>query len=263
MKLDKLEEHMMRLEPYRALRIPRNHWVVIRVDGRGFARLTNRMFQKPYDDHFRAMMVRAAHALLEETQGVYGYMFSDEVSVLLPREGDWCAGGVEDMLSASAGIASAAFTAACGEPASFSARLWLGPTRLSVINYFRWRLAEAQRDALNAMALHALGSAGHSARAAALEIERKTTEEKMAVLHQHGIALNGIPSWQRRGVGFQWYTVENDATPVPGAGTKRRLKEIPALPTGDEYHQFLESLIGTPDDAPIQHTVNETPSPAG
>jgi tRNA(His) 5'-end guanylyltransferase len=43
---------------------------------------------------------------------------------------------VEKLVSISAGIGSAAFTRAVGEPAHFDSRLWLGTTVADVVEYF-------------------------------------------------------------------------------------------------------------------------------
>src|SRR5947209_2064278 len=119
MKHDDIEERMRALEYFHSLRILPGVWPVIRVDGRGFTRLTASRFEKPFDLKFRDRMVETARALLEELQGRYAYTESDEISVLLPPEWDLFDREVEKAVSVSAGIASAAFTHALGEAAHF------------------------------------------------------------------------------------------------------------------------------------------------
>src|SRR5207249_1656476 len=56
---------------------------------------------------------------------------------------------LEKVVSLSAGIASAAFTQACGVPVHFDSRVWLGADAALVVDYFRWRQADAARCALH------------------------------------------------------------------------------------------------------------------
>ena len=81
--------------------------------------MTEARFEKPFDDRFHALMVETAATLLQELQGLYAYTESDEISVLLPREYDLFDRELEKLVSVSAGIASATFTAAAGFPAHF------------------------------------------------------------------------------------------------------------------------------------------------
>ena len=46
-------------EVFHALRVPPGAFTVVRVDGRSFSRLTERLAQKPFDPAFHAHMVSA------------------------------------------------------------------------------------------------------------------------------------------------------------------------------------------------------------
>lgn len=89
--------------------------------------------------HDTLCMVAAAEALVVELEGSYAYTESDEISVLLSPRWDLFDRSVEKLVSVSAGIASAAFTHACGEPAHFDSRVWLGTGVSDVVDYFRWQ----------------------------------------------------------------------------------------------------------------------------
>lgn len=103
-------------------------WTVLRLDGRGFSRFTERRFDKPFDPVFADHMVAVAQSLLTETGARYAYTESDEISLLFDPRFDLFGRGVEKLVSVSAGIASAVFTHAVGEPAHFDSRVWLGTT---------------------------------------------------------------------------------------------------------------------------------------
>ena len=87
MKSDSLEDRMRRLECYHSMAVLPGAWMVIRVDGRSFTRLT-KVFEHPFDPKFHDYMVATALALLVEMGGLYAFTESDEISVLLPRETD-------------------------------------------------------------------------------------------------------------------------------------------------------------------------------
>src|SRR5579864_8444299 len=165
-------------EYFHALRLLPGTWAVVRVDGRGFSRLTQSGFEKPFDLRFHDLMVSTARALLEEMHGLYAYTESDEISVLLGREWDLFDRELEKLVSVSAGIASASFTHAAGTPAHFDSRVWLGTDVAEVVDYFRWRQADAARCALNGWCYWTLRNAGQSMRAATKVLEGQAVAAK-------------------------------------------------------------------------------------
>jgi len=95
MKSEAFEDRMRTLEYFHALRLLPGAWPILRVDGRGFTRFTEKRFEKPFDPRFRDVIVRTAQALLEQLQGIYAYTESDEISILFrplgpvrPRAGE-------------------------------------------------------------------------------------------------------------------------------------------------------------------------------
>ena len=68
-------------------------------------------------------MTAAATALMTGFGSVYGCTHSDEVPVALPPQSQLFGRGLEKLVSVSAGICSAAFTAAAGQPAHFDSRM--------------------------------------------------------------------------------------------------------------------------------------------
>lgn len=105
------------LVSYSRLRLAPGEWPVVRVDGRSFSAFTRDRYDKPFDPTLSNAMRTTAAKLVDELGGVLAYTESDEVSVLLPRHWDMFDRRVEKLVSVSAGIASATFTAAAGEPA--------------------------------------------------------------------------------------------------------------------------------------------------
>jgi len=162
MNSDVFERAMRAHECFHGLRVLPGTWPIVRVDGRGFSRLTASRFEKPFDPRFQRMMRRAADALLVDLGGVFAYTESDEISVLLARDTGLFDGSVEKLVSVSAAIASAAFTLELGSAAHFDGRLWVGASGTDVVDYFRWRQSDATRNALNGWSYWTLRKAGES-----------------------------------------------------------------------------------------------------
>ena len=190
---DEFEARMRAFEYFHNLRILPDAWVVLRVDGRGFSRFTEARFEKPFDERFHAMMVATASALLEQVQGAYAYTESDEISVLLRRDWDQFDRSLEKAVSISAGIASSAFTLACGEAAHFDSRVWVAPSAEHVVDYFRWRQSDATRCALNGWCYWTLRKEGKSVRETTRLLDRMKVSEKNELLFARGVNFNDLP----------------------------------------------------------------------
>ena len=246
MNSDQFEALQRSREWFHGLRLLPGAWPVVRVDGRSFTRFTEERFDKPFDERFSEHMVTAAEALVRELDGVYGYTESDEISVMLSPRWDLFDRSVEKLVSISAAIASAAFTHACGEPAHFDSRVWLGTAAPEVVDYFSWRQADAARCALNGWCYWTLRKAGESAPAVTRRLERTSVSDKNELLFQHGINFNDVPLWQRRGIGLSWETYLKDGfNPVTEQTVqveRRRLHVDRELPMKEDYRGFIAGV---------------------
>jgi tRNA(His) guanylyltransferase len=193
MRPDEFEARMRSLEYFHSLRLLPHVWTVIRLDGRAFTRFTEARFGKPFDARFHGAMVETARALLAEMSALYAYTESDEISLLFRPEWDFFDRELEKIVSLSAGMASAAFTQALGEAAHFDSRVWLGATPPLVVDYFRWRQADAARCALNGWCYWTLRKAGHGAAEATAALEGSSLAAKNELLFQHGVNFNDLP----------------------------------------------------------------------
>lgn len=234
-------------EWFHALTVPAGMWAVIRVDGRGFSRLTEEHFTKPFDERMRQHMTAAAIALMTEFAAVYGCTHSDEISIVLPPECNLFGRNLEKLVSISAGICSAEFTSRAGLAAHFDSRIWIGASAADVADYFSWRQSDAARSALSTWCYWTLRGAGDSARQATAALAGARTGQQNELLYQHGINFNDIPPWQRRGIGMHWQTASKPGvdprTGDEAATIRRRLLVNDHLPVKDDYRDMVMAAL--------------------
>lgn len=232
-------------EWYHSLTVPKNCWIVIRVDGRGFTKLTRDLeLEKPFDRVFSTHMERVAKELLLQLDGaIYAYTESDEISVLLPPNFDMFNRSVEKLVSVSAGIASSYLE----YDGHFDSRIWVGIDETEVIRYFTWRQEDAARCALNGWVYYTLIKNGATRRSATQQMKTKNRSWKHDVLHEHGINFNDLPRWQRRGLAVYYETFVKDGwNPITHQvvqATRRRVVTNRELPMREDYAEWLHELI--------------------
>jgi tRNA(His) guanylyltransferase len=248
-KNDDLEDKMRELEWFHSLRVLPNVWPVIRVDGRGFTRLSEQHFERPFDLRFHDLMLETAQALLAELNGVYAYTESDEISILLPADTDLFGREVEKLVSVSAGVASSTFSLALGSAAHFDSRVWVGPSAPHVVDYFRWRQSDASRCCLNGWCYWTLRNEGATAKVAAAALDGKSFSAKNELLFARGISFDDVPLWQKHGVGLYWVeTVKEGLNPLTQQATltkRRGIRVDKELPRGAPYAEMVARFVAS------------------
>jgi tRNA(His) 5'-end guanylyltransferase len=169
MTFDELDARMRVFETANDAVVLPGIYMVARVDGRGFTRLTKEVhqFERPYDARFRDYMIATAeHLMTCGFKVVYGYTQSDEISLLFHSEERSFNRKERKLNSILAGEASARFSLLLGDLASFDCRISQLPNVELVRDYFRWRNEDAHRNALNAHCYWTLRAEGKSVREA-------------------------------------------------------------------------------------------------
>ena len=205
MVFDELDKKMRVYEQSLDQFIPPDIFLVVRLDGRSFTRLTKEIchFEAPFDIRFRDMMINTTKALMDcGFRVVYGYTESDEISLLFAPDEDTFGRKVRKINSTMAGEASAAFSLALGRRATFDCWVVPLPNIERVVDYFRWRQEDAHRNSLNAHCYWMLRKEGLSMQAATAELEGKSVSYKNELLFSRGINYDRLPAWQKRGVGL-------------------------------------------------------------
>ena len=116
-------------------------YIVARIDGRNFTRLTKEIgkFEAPFDVKFRDLMVETAKHLMNcGFKVIYGYTESDEISLLFDLNIDLFSRKIRKYISILAGEASAKFTSLFNDIVAFDCRICQLPNERVVVDYFRW-----------------------------------------------------------------------------------------------------------------------------
>jgi tRNA(His) 5'-end guanylyltransferase len=252
MKFDELDAKMRIFETAHDACVLPGLYMVARVDGRNFTRLTKEVhqFEAPFDERFRDMMIGTAEHLM--TCGfrlLYGYTQSDEISLLFSPDEKSFGRKIRKLNSILAGEASAKFSALLQYPASFDCRIAELPAIKDVVDYFRWRNEDAHRNALNSHCYWILRKSGKSVRSATAEIEGMSVAQRNELLLQHGINFSRLPAWQKRGVGLYWEAFSKAAfNPKTGqkvAAARRRLRTDMDLPVKEAYSSFIALMLNS------------------
>lgn len=249
MKLSDLDRLMRDRETFHKLTVPAGKYIVIRVDGRSFSTLTDKHFQKPFDHNFRQHMLTVAKAWLADFGGLYAYTESDEISLLLPQATEHFDREVEKLVSVSSALAASNFTYVSNHIVAFDARIWVGDSRQDVIDYFRWRQADAARCAVNSWTYWMLlRDTQKSPTAITKMLNRKNTAWKKDLLKKHRLDYDlEVPAWQKRGLGvvYKPYIKEgyNPVTQQVVDTPRRRIEVDFELPTGKDYDEYLSDII--------------------
>ena len=251
MKFDDLDKRMRSFERSIDQRIPDRIFLVARLDGRNFTRLTKETrpdLAHPFDIRFNDAMVETVKRLMKcGFETVYGYTESDEISLLFAYGAATFERKVRKYNSILSGEASAHFTKVFGETGVFDCRVVPLPDMDSVVDYFRWRQEDSHRNSLNAYVYWTMRDAGKTAREADRILLNLSNDRKREILSENGIDYEGTPTWQRWGVGVYNETVERKGfNPVTGkeeTGTGNVLKVDRELPLGEEYATLIERLV--------------------
>lgn len=174
------------------------------------ARLTKQLhnFEAPFDESFRDLMIATAtHLMNAGLRILYAYTYSNEISVLFQRDDNPFGRKLRKLHSILASEAGACFSLALGATASFDCRIYQLPNEESVIDYFRWRQADA----------------------------------KIQLLASTGTPYDKLPLWQTRGIGLFYETIGKVGLTT---NTRRRhLRVEMNLPHPDAYAAFLAARL--------------------
>lgn len=250
MNFDELDQKMRIYEQSLDQILLPETYMVARLDGRSFTRLTKEIcqFEAPFDVRFRDMMVHTVEQLMDcGFRIVYGFTESDEISLLFAVGENAFGRKVRKYNSTLAAEASASFSLELGRAATFDCRMVPLPTLERVQDYFLWRQEDAHRNSLNAHCYWLLRKEGKTVREATKELEGQSVSFKNELLFSRGINFDQLPSWQKRGIGIWKEQYEKEGfNPVTGShevAVRNRLKVEYELPLGEAYARMVCGLL--------------------
>ena len=254
MNFDELDKKMRVYEQSLDQVILPETYMVARLDGRGFTRLTKEIckFEAPFDERFRDLMIKTVEALMDCGFRIsYGFTESDEISLLFVPGDETFGRKVRKYNSTLAGEASAAFSLALGRVATFDCRIVPLPNVEKVRDYFLWRQEDAHRNSLNSYCYWTLRKEGKSVQEATAMLEGRSVSFKNELLFSRGINFDKLPSWQKRGIGIWWEQYEKEGfNPIKNEkemAVRTRLKVEYELPLGAAYGDLIEGFLKIDD----------------
>ena len=252
MQFELLDKMMRVFETARDHYVLPGIYIVVRLDGRNFTRLTKEKhhFQAPFDEKFRDyMLATVEHLMTCGFKVVYSYTQSDEMSLLLDLAEDTFNRKIRKLNSVLASEASAKFLLLLGDFGCFDCRISQLPNINLVVDYFRWRQQDAYRNSLTAHCYWCLRRDGKTARKATAMMSGLSQANKHELLFQYGINFNDLPSWQKQGSGLYWETYQKEGhNPITKTNTltnRNRIRKHLELPTKNCYDQFIIDLLTT------------------
>ncbi|MFN8670858.1 MAG: tRNA(His) guanylyltransferase Thg1 family protein [Candidatus Sericytochromatia bacterium] len=250
MKFDDLEEKLRALEVKYDRLVPKDVFMVARIDGRGFTKLTKEthQFNIPFDKKFSNYMIETTlHLMNCGFKVIYGYTESDEISLLFHPTENTFSRKIRKYNSILAGEASAKFTLLTGKLGVFDCRISELPEINDVIDYFRWRNEDALRNCLNAYCYWTLRKDNLKARTASKKLENITVEDKKEILTSYNIDFNEVPLWQKRGIGLYWEEIQkngwNPKEEKEVITKRKKIKIDLELPLRNDYSDFIKNII--------------------
>ncbi len=250
MKFDDFDKEMRVYEESLDQYILPDLYIAARLDGRSFTRLTKEVcqFEAPFDIRFRDLMIDTVKALMNAGfRVIYGYTESDEISLLFHPEDNTFGRKVRKINTTLAGEASATFSLALGQAATFDCRVIPLPNKERVADYFLWRQEDSHRNSLNAHCYWALRRECVSARKATSILEGMSVPDKNELLFSKGINYNDLPNWQKRGVGVAFTDVQKEGfNPMKQEKVLAVRKELTVnydLPMGEDYRQYILKML--------------------
>ncbi|KCV70766.1 tRNA(His) guanylyltransferase [Fonticula alba] len=192
--------------------LPRDTWLVIRVDGRGFSRFTQaHNYVKPNDVRGIQLMNRAAmHVAREFNECCAAYGQSDEYSFVLHKSTQLYSRRLSKIASSVSSAFSSAFVFHWAEyfpttplqyPPAFDSRVVSYPTVQHVRDYFSWRQADCHINNLYNTCFWALvQQGGMTPPEAEARLDGTFSNDKNELLYsQFGINYNTLSAVFRKG----------------------------------------------------------------
>lgn len=267
MKNDALGDRMKEFyEDRTRIKLPRRTYTIIRIDGKAFHTYTKGL-ERPFDQGLIEDMNATTAYLCKNIQGVkFGYVQSDEISLVLTDFDDlgthaWFDNNLQKMVSVAASMATARFNqlrmarATNGDInnmldvddiqnfklAMFDARAFQIPFIDEVENYFIWRQQDAVRNSISSVAQSLYSPK---------ELHGVKTDQMQEMIFQKGINWNDYDFRMKRGAVIgkvETTSIRTTQGPNTVFGTEftRNKWQVIETPTFTQDRFFIKGLLKT------------------
>ncbi|HCN50657.1 MAG TPA: guanylyltransferase [Chryseobacterium sp.] len=250
MKFEEIEILMRKNETLSEQYILPENFIIVRLDGKGFTKLTKEKLslEKPFDQKFSVVMTNTVkHLFNSGFRIIYGYTQSDEISLLIHKDDNTFSRKIRKINSVLAGEASAFFSLQFQEVCVFDCRVIAVPNHDMILDYFCWRQEDSHRNSLSAYCYWTLRNNGCNAKQATEKIEKLSMADKNELLFQYGINYNNIPFWQKRGIGIFIKETDkmgyNPFTKQNVASMRKTLHVEQELSVRENYRSFINAIV--------------------
>lgn len=169
-------------------------FMILRFDGDGFSKFTQKNFEKPFDVKFHELMKASVDALLVHNFPEVGIFGSDEISLVFKNERFPFDGRVEKCLSELPSLIASTFTNGFGSPVVFDAKIFETDSANDVIEYMKERSDSLRRNAVNDAFYWKMVKDGHGKGSTSKQMMGMKNSEKIERLDASGYKL---PEWYR------------------------------------------------------------------
>ena len=246
------------------IKLPRRTYTIIRIDGKAFHTYT-RGLERPFDDGLIEDMNLTTAYLCKNIQGAkFGYVQSDEISLVLTDFDDlgthaWFDNNLQKMVSVASSMATSEFNRLrlmrfvnenrnvgattkdiqTFKMAEFDARAFQIPFIDEVENYFIWRQQDAVRNSISSVAQSLYSPK---------ELHGVKTDGMQELIFQKGINWNDYDFRKKRGavVGKVTVTMNNIEH---GQIYNRSKWQVVETPTFTQDREFIRELLKVKKDA--------------
>lgn len=255
LNFNELDAEMRSYEVHACETIPNEKYIIVRLDGRGFSKLTKNMFEKPFDDKFRDLMASAVKHLMSDSgfKIKYGYTQSDEISLLFDTSDVSFGRRYYKIITTLAGDCSAYFSLQMRKVlnedviGSFDCKLYAFDTLDEVFTYFIWRQRDASRNSLNICTYWTLINDGVKVGATARQIEQLSYNGKIDTLREHNVDFDQLDSWKKYGMGFHFEQVDKEGfNPIKNEvviSKRNVIMENKVLPIDFDYIDYIKNIV--------------------
>ncbi|PWA89950.1 class II aminoacyl-tRNA and biotin synthetases superfamily protein [Artemisia annua] len=193
-----------------------DHWIVIRIDGCHFSRLTKvHRFKKPFEEQALKLMDSCAMAVFEEFKDiVYGYGQSDEYNFLLENNTQLYQRFDSKLVSAICSVFTDAYVKKWKEflpqkelqyAPRFDGRAVCYKSYKLIRDYLSWRQSDCHINSKHNTLFWARVNSGESKKRAQINLQGVLRKEWYTILSQEfGIEYNQLPPIFRNGTSVFW-----------------------------------------------------------